>query len=58
MANVNSYTEIMPTPERTSLAAIVDAACSILEANGLVGLTMQAVARRVGVQAPSARSPR
>lgn len=43
----------MPTPERTSLAAIVAAGREILEADGPGGLTMQAVAERVGVRAPS-----
>lgn len=43
----------MPTPDRTSLDAIVDAARDILEIDGLTGLTMQAVAQRVGVRAPS-----
>ncbi|MFB9310272.1 AcrR family transcriptional regulator [Agromyces hippuratus] len=43
----------MPTPERTSLDAIVGAGRAILEAEGLGGLTMQAVAERVGVRAPS-----
>lgn len=43
----------MPTPERTSLAAIVNAARETLESDGLAGLTMQAVAHRVGVRAPS-----
>ncbi|GAA1775337.1 TetR/AcrR family transcriptional regulator [Agromyces lapidis] len=43
----------MPTPERTSLDAIVGAGRAILEADGLGGLTMQAVAERVGVRAPS-----
>ncbi|WP_455905458.1 TetR/AcrR family transcriptional regulator [Microbacterium sp.] len=43
----------MPTPERTSLAAIVDAGRDILETAGPAGLTMQAVAERVGVRAPS-----
>ena len=50
---VNSYTWIMPTPDRTSLDAIVLAACDLLEKDGLAGLTMQAVAHRVGVRAPS-----
>lgn len=50
---VNSYTRIMPTPDRTSLDAIVAAARDILEQDGLAGLTMQAVAARVGVRAPS-----
>ncbi|GII54261.1 TetR family transcriptional regulator [Planotetraspora thailandica] len=43
----------MPTPERTSLEAIVEAARDILESHGLAQLTMQAVADRVGVRAPS-----
>ncbi len=43
----------MPTPERTSLAEIVAAGREILEQNGPSGLTMQAVAERVGVRAPS-----
>ena len=43
----------MPTPERTSLDAIVEAGRALLEAEGLSGLTMQAVADRVGVRAPS-----
>ena len=43
----------MPTPERTSLGAIVEAARETLESDGLSGLTMQAVAKRVGVRAPS-----
>ncbi|MFC0509211.1 TetR/AcrR family transcriptional regulator [Micromonospora costi] len=43
----------MPTPDRTSLAEIVTAARDILESEGLPRLTMQAVAERVGVRAPS-----
>ncbi|MBT2474678.1 WHG domain-containing protein [Microbacterium sp. ISL-103] len=43
----------MPTPERTSLAAIVAAGRVILESSGPTGLRMQAVAERVGVRAPS-----
>ncbi|QHC60084.1 TetR/AcrR family transcriptional regulator [Rathayibacter sp. VKM Ac-2760] len=43
----------MPTPERTTLEAIVRAAALILEEEGLAGVTMQAVAQRVGVRAPS-----
>ena len=43
----------MPTPPRTSVADIVAAGRDILEADGLPGLTMQAVAARVGVRAPS-----
>jgi AcrR family transcriptional regulator len=50
---VNSYTGFMPTPDRTSLDAIVQAARDLLEHDGLAGLTMQAVAHRVGVRAPS-----
>lgn len=43
----------MPTPDRTSLDAIVAAGRELLESEGLAGLTMQAVATRVGVRAPS-----
>ena len=43
----------MPTPDRTSLAAIVTAGRELLEDSGPAGLTMQAVAQRVGVRAPS-----
>jgi len=43
----------MPTPDRTSLEEIVAAARDILEQDGLAGLTMQAVASRVGVRPPS-----
>ncbi|GAA1672431.1 TetR/AcrR family transcriptional regulator [Microbacterium lacus] len=43
----------MPTPERTTLADIVGAGREILETGGPSGLTMQAVAERVGVRAPS-----
>ncbi|AMB58870.1 TetR/AcrR family transcriptional regulator [Microterricola viridarii] len=43
----------MPTPERTSREAILAVGREILEADGLAGLTMQAVASRVGVKAPS-----
>jgi AcrR family transcriptional regulator len=43
----------MPTPERTSLPDIVRVAGELLESEGLQGLTMQAVAERVGVRAPS-----
>jgi AcrR family transcriptional regulator len=53
MATVNSYTGNMPTPERTSLDAIVAAARDLLESDGLAGVTMNAVAQRVGVRAPS-----
>jgi AcrR family transcriptional regulator len=53
MATVNSYTDDVPTPDRTSLDAIVRAARDILEADGVAGLTMQSVAERVGVRAPS-----
>jgi AcrR family transcriptional regulator len=50
---VNSYTGIVPTPSRTTLDDIVGAAREILEIDGIAGLTMQAVAERVGVRAPS-----
>jgi len=53
MATVNSYTRFMPTPDRTSLEEIVNAARDLLESEGLAGVTMQAVADRVGVRAPS-----
>jgi AcrR family transcriptional regulator len=43
----------MPTPDRTSLEAIVQAGRDILESAGIARLTMQAVADRVGVRAPS-----
>ncbi|WP_199423503.1 TetR/AcrR family transcriptional regulator [Actinotalea solisilvae] len=43
----------MPAPSRTSRDAIVLAAGETLEVDGLDGLTMQAVAARVGVRAPS-----
>jgi AcrR family transcriptional regulator len=43
----------MPTPERTSTEEIVAAGREILEIVGPAGLTMQAVATRVGVRAPS-----
>ena len=53
MAIVNSYTRRMPTPDRTSLDAILLAARELLETDGPAGLTMAAVAARVGVRAPS-----
>lgn len=43
----------MPTPERTSIEEIVAVGREILEVAGPSGLTMQAVAERVGVRAPS-----
>jgi AcrR family transcriptional regulator len=43
----------MPTPDRTSLTAIVAAGRDVLERGGPSGLTMQAVAEQVGVRAPS-----
>src|SRR5215475_2662513 len=43
----------VPTPDRTSLEEIIQAGRDILESDGLARLTMQAVADRVGVRAPS-----
>jgi len=43
----------MPAPGRTNVDAIVRAAADLLEATGPDGLSMQAVATRVGVRAPS-----
>ncbi|WP_152191460.1 TetR/AcrR family transcriptional regulator [Georgenia satyanarayanai] len=43
----------MPSPNRTTNAKVVTAAREILESAGPAGLTMQAVAARVGVRAPS-----
>lgn len=43
----------MPTPDRTSLADIVAAARDLLETGGPAAVTMQAIASRVGVRAPS-----
>ncbi len=42
-----------PAPARTSFNEIVRAGCDLLEEGGLDGLTMQRVAERVGVRAPS-----
>lgn len=53
MATVNSYTRLVPTPDRTSLDAIILAASDLLEEEGPAGLTMKAVAVRVGVRPPS-----
>jgi len=44
---------VLPTPSRTSVDEIVGAGRSILEAEGIEGLTMQRVAAAVGVRAPS-----
>ena len=43
----------MPTPDRTSLSEIVEAGRDLLEEAGPTGITMQNVAARVGVRAPS-----
>lgn len=43
----------MPSPTRTTNEEVVSAAREIVEAAGVAGLTMQAVADRVGVRAPS-----
>ena len=43
----------MPTPDRTSLSEIVEAGRDLLEESGPAGVTMQNVAARVGVRAPS-----
>lgn len=43
----------MPTPARTSVPEIVAAGRAILARDGLEGLTMAAVADRVGVRSPS-----
>jgi AcrR family transcriptional regulator len=43
----------MPTPARTSLHEIVVAGRTILETEGIDGLTMQRVASAVGIRAPS-----
>ena len=43
----------MPTPPKTSTAAIVDAARDLIAERGIEALTMQAVANRVGVRGPS-----
>jgi AcrR family transcriptional regulator len=43
----------MPTPSRTSLDAIVAAARALVTSGGVDALTMQAVAEKVGVRAPS-----
>lgn len=43
----------MPAPERTTRTAIIEAGRELLEQQGVGALTMQAVAARVGVRAPS-----
>jgi AcrR family transcriptional regulator len=43
----------MPTPARTSLEQIIKAGRDIIETDGIDGLTMQSIAARVGVRAPS-----
>src|SRR3954452_14793339 len=58
IAYVNSHPrsaqeDWMPTPDRTSLDEIVGAGRELIETAGAARLTMQAVADRVGVRAPS-----
>ncbi|HLR83658.1 MAG TPA: WHG domain-containing protein [Nocardioidaceae bacterium] len=43
----------MPAPSRTSIAEIVSAGRDLLESGGPAALTMQKVAQKVGVRAPS-----
>lgn len=43
----------MPTPQRASLEQIVAAASALIDSDGLDGMTMSAVAARVGVRSPS-----
>lgn len=43
----------MPTPDKTSREEIVAAGRVLIERDGVAGLTMQSVAERVGVRAPS-----
>jgi len=43
----------VPAPEKTTRAAIIAAGRTLVERVGVDGLTMQAVAERVGVRAPS-----
>jgi hypothetical protein len=64
MANVNSHAKPARTPDRrsdahasrTSLEEILKAGRAIIETDGIDGLTMQAIADRVGVRAPSCKS--
>jgi AcrR family transcriptional regulator len=53
MATVNSYTGRVPTPSKVTIDDIVTAGRALLDSEGIAGLTMQAVAQRVGVRAPS-----
>lgn len=43
----------MPQPRRTDRAAIVSAAIEVLDENGLDGLSLRAIAARLGVQQPA-----
>ena len=43
----------MPTPAKTSRAAVIAIACDLVAAHGAEALTVAAVAQRAGVRAPS-----
>jgi TetR/AcrR family tetracycline transcriptional repressor len=48
-----SYGPSMPHPKRTDLRAIVAAAIEVLDERGLDGLSMHAIAARIGVRQPA-----